>query len=156
MNWPRFDPTQSSVTHCEECRDRELYDWDFRDAQGGAVLVCQLHGLLAFGRIYDIDWGDVCVACDCTPSAPCDDGDCDGVQHGATDKHCTRCQNDLDELSDTVSDLAIENLRVDAGQHGDAEQALLCERALRGDTFARIECERVIRNARTELGVTDG
>lgn len=46
-----------------------------------------------------------------------------------------------------ITDEQIERLEQEAGNAGDLEQAQLCRRALDGDTAARAECERVIRDA---------
>lgn len=46
-----------------------------------------------------------------------------------------------------ITDEQIEQLRIEAGASGDDEQVELCVAALDGDDDARIECERVIREA---------
>jgi len=42
----------------------------------------------------------------------------------------------------------IKKLAAEASEHGDEAQYALCVEALNGDTAARAECERVIREAR--------
>lgn len=48
----------------------------------------------------------------------------------------------------TIDDTTIETLRTEAAEAGDLAQVAICERALAGNESARLECERVIRDAR--------
>jgi len=47
----------------------------------------------------------------------------------------------------TYTDADIEQLGVEAGEHGDLAQVALCEAALAGDSSARAKCERVLSDA---------
>jgi hypothetical protein len=52
-------PSAPYVTHCDppdpECQFDLRDGWDWIDEYGGAVLICQTHGLLAPGFAYEID-----------------------------------------------------------------------------------------------------
>jgi len=54
----------------------------------------------------------------------------------------------MDLTIDQLSDAMIEQLRDEAGAHGDLEQVKICERALAGSKRARRECLKVINAAR--------
>lgn len=45
----------------------------------------------------------------------------------------------------------IEELRQEAGQAGDREMVIICDRALAGDDAAREECADVIAEAQAQL-----
>lgn len=49
--------------------------------------------------------------------------------------------------STEITDEQLERLEQEAGSAGDLEMAATCRRALDGDTAARAECARVIRDA---------
>jgi len=51
---------------------------------------------------------------------------------------------------ETLADDQITTLRTEAGSAGDLAQVALCDRALTGDTEARTECVRVIRDAEAQ------
>lgn len=52
---------------------------------------------------------------------------------------------------ETITETQIEALRTEAGEHGDAAQVAVCDRALDGDDTARRECVRVIRCASAQV-----
>lgn len=56
----------------------------------------------------------------------------------------------------TTTDKDIEQLRDEAGEHGDDEMVAICDLALAGDSAARIECERVIAAAAERAAEDDG
>lgn len=47
----------------------------------------------------------------------------------------------------TITDIQIEQLKTEAGAHGDLDQVSMCERALEGDEAARAECAEVVAAA---------
>ena len=47
-----------------------------------------------------------------------------------------------------ITDEQIDDLRTEAGAHGDMKQVQICEGALKGDEDDRAECARVIAEAR--------
>lgn len=47
----------------------------------------------------------------------------------------------------TITDTQIEQLKTEAGAHGDLDQVSMCERALEGDEAARAECAEVVAAA---------
>lgn len=54
--------------------------------------------------------------------------------------------------NESIGTSQILSLRDEASAAGDVAQVALCDLAVNGDPEARIECERVIRDARSNLG----
>jgi hypothetical protein len=57
----------------------------------------------------------------------------------------------MEATMSTITDEQITPLSYESGVAGDMEQVAICTRAIAGDEQARVECARVIADARAQV-----